>query len=136
MELVKMLVISTAGMKAQRERLQVIAENLANASTTASTPGGEPYRRKLISFENVFSRELGVEMVRVKGYTIDNSAFGQRNDPGHPAADDNGIVLLPNVNPIIEMADMREALRSYEANLGVIAASKSMVQRTIELLER
>ncbi len=136
MELLKTLHISTAGMKVQGKRLRVIAENIANAGTTAATPGGEPYRRKLITFENVFNRALGVSTVRVKGYTADQSDFLTRHDPNHPAADARGNVQLPNVNPVIEMADMREALRSYEANLGVIEASKTMVQRTLDLLAR
>ncbi len=136
MELLKMLHISTAGMKVQGDRLRVIAENLANASTTATTPGGEPYRRKLVTFENVLDRALGVTTVRTKGTTVDRSAFGMRHDPGHPAADDQGNVLLPNVNAMLEMADMREALRSYQANLGMIEASKTMVQRTLSILTR
>ena len=136
MELLKTLNISVAGMKVQSDRLRVIAENLANASTTAGVPGSEPYRRKLVIFENVLNRALGISTVRTKGITVDRSPFGQRYDPGHPAADERGNVLLPNVNPMMEMADMREALRSYQANLGVIEASKTMVQRTLSILTR
>ncbi len=136
MELLKTLHISAAGMRVQGDRLRVIAENLANASTTAGTPGSEPYRRKLVIFENVLNRALGVTTVRTKGTTVDRSAFGRLYDPGHPAADEQGNVLLPNVNPMMEMADMREALRSYQANLGMIEASKTMVQRTLSILTR
>ena len=136
MELIKTLQISAAGMKAQGERLRVIAENIANANTTALVPGGEPYRRELITFENVLDRELGEHIVQVAGYKRDQSAFGRRYDPGHPAADRDGYIQLSNVNSLIETTDMREALRSYEANLSVIEASRTMVQRTIDLLAR
>ena len=136
MELLKTLQISAAGMRAQGQRLRVIAENLANANSTAAGAGGEPYRRKLISFKNVLDRALGVATVRVVGYSFDTTQFTKRHDPGHPAADADGYVLLPNVNPLIEMADMREALRSYEANLSAIEASKIIVQRTIDLIAR
>ncbi len=134
MDLVKTLQISAAGMKAQSVRLRVIGENLANASSTASGAGGEPYRRKLISFENALDRELGISTVRVAGYSVDRSEFGKRHDPSHPAAGADGYVLMPNVNPLIEMADMREAMRSYESNLAVVEASKAMLKKTIDLL--
>lgn len=130
------LQIAAAGMKVQSQRLRVIGENIANASSTAQGAGGEPYRRKMISFENVLDRNLGVNTVRVANYTYDSAEFAKRYDPTHPAAGEDGFVLLPNVNTLIEMADMREALRSYEANLSVIEASKSMLQKTIDLLSR
>ncbi len=136
MDLVKTLQISAAGMKAQGQRLRVIGENLANASSTALDAGGEPYRRKLVSFKNTLDRALGVNTVQVARYSYDGSPFGKRYDPGHPAAGPDGYVLLPNVNALIEMADMREAMRSYEANLSVVEASKSMRRKTIELLAR
>ncbi len=136
MELLKTLVVSAAGLRAQGKRMRVIAENLANASTTAQAPGGEPYRRKLITFENVLDRELGTSTVQVKGYASDQSPFGKRYDPGHPAADADGYIELPNVNPLIEMTDMREALRSYEANLNVIEATRRIVRQTVDLLAR
>ncbi len=136
MELLKTLQISAAGLKVQGRRLRVIAENIANAGTTALAPGGDPYRRKRIDFENVLDRELGLRTVRVAGTSKDQSPFGKRFDPSHPAADADGYILLPNVNPLIEMSDMRETLRSYEANLSVIEASRSIVQRTIDLLAR
>ncbi len=133
-DMFKTLQISAAGMKVQSARLRVIGENIANASSTAQEPGGEPYRRKLISFENALDDNLGINKVRIAGYTYDKAEFGKRFDPSHPAAGEGGYLLLPNVNPLIEMADMREALRSYEANLSVVEASKSMLQKTIDLL--
>ncbi len=136
MELMKSLYVSAAGMKVQGKRLRVIAENIANAGSTALGSGGEPFRRKLITFANVLDRTLGIETVRVASYGFDKSGFIKRYDPGHPSAGADGFVLLPNVNPLIEMADMREALRSYDANLSVIEASKTIVQRTIDLLAR
>jgi flagellar basal-body rod protein FlgC len=136
MELVKTLQISAAGMKAQAARLRVIGENIANSSSTALDGNGEPYRRKTISFSNLLDRTLGFDTVQVASYGVDSSAFAKRYDANHPAAGPDGFVLLPNVNPLIEMADMREAMRSYEANLSVIEASKSMLRKTIELLAR
>ncbi len=133
-DMFKTLQIAAAGMKVQSSRLRVIGENIANASSTATTPGGEPYRRKMISFENALDRILGINTVRVANYSYDKAEFGKRYDPTHPSAGEDGFVLLPNVNALIEMADMREALRSYEANLSVVEASKSMLQKTIDLL--
>ncbi len=121
-------------MRAQGTRLRVIAENLANSSSLAQTPGGEPYRRKLVTFDNLLDRAIETEVVRVSGIETDNSAFGRRLQPGHPAADDDGYVLIPNVNALMEMSDMREAQRSYEANLQAIQASRSMLKKTIDIL--
>ena len=103
----KTLQIAAAGMKVQSSRLRVIGENIANASSTATTPGGEPYRRKMISFENALDRILGINTVRVANYSYDKAEFGKRYDPTHPSAGEDGFVLLPNVNALIEMADMR-----------------------------
>lgn len=126
--------VSAAGMKVQGTRLRVISENVANANSTALTPGGEPYRRKLVTFENVFNRQLGAEVVRVRDITRDTSDFQQRYEPGHPAADANGYVKTSNVNTLVEITDMREAERSYEANMRVLRASRGMLERTIDLL--
>ena len=134
MDLMKALHISASGLKAQGTRLRVIAENVANAESTPQRPGETPFRRKLVSFANVMNRALGFETVRVNGYDVDRSDFKKRFEPGHPAADGDGYVLLPNVNSIVEMADMREAQRSYEANLKVIEASRGMLQRAIGIL--
>ncbi|MBM3555181.1 MAG: flagellar basal body rod protein FlgC [Alphaproteobacteria bacterium] len=133
-ELIKASKISASGLKAQAERLRVISENLANAGSTAKVQGQDPYRRKLVTFANELDRALGARTVKVRQVTQDKSEFIKRFDPGHPAADKDGYVLTPNVNPLIELADLREAQRSYEANLSAIEISKSMVQRTVELL--
>ena len=134
MDLVKSLKISAAGMRAQGVRLRVIAENLANSRSVPEGPGVEPYRRKVVSFENRLDRALGVETVRVKRISEAPGAFVKRYDPTHPAADPDGYIQLPNVNPLIEMMDFREAQRTYEANLGVLEVAKRMLQRTIEIL--
>ncbi|MET4699108.1 flagellar basal-body rod protein FlgC [Constrictibacter sp. MBR-5] len=134
MDLVKSLQISASGMRAQGTRLRVIAENLANAQSTAQVPGGQPYQRKVVSFSNDLNRASGVEEVKADRVRLDSSEFERRYDPGHPAADADGYMLLPNVNPMVELMDMREAQRSYEANLNVLSASRSMLMRTIDML--
>ena len=126
--------ISAAGLKVQGERLRVISENIANAGSTALTPDQEPYRRKLVTFGNVLNRSLGTSLVEVRKVGRDPSEFGLRYQPGHPAADDTGYVKVSNVSTLIEMTDMREAQRSYEANLKVLQAARGMLQRTIDLL--
>jgi flagellar basal-body rod protein FlgC len=134
MDLMDSMKISASGMKAQGVRLRVIAENIANADSTAQSPGGQPYRRKLVTFANELDRALGAELVHIKGIESDRSDFTRRYEPGHPAADEEGYVLVSNVNSLIEMADMREAQRSYEANLKVVQASRTMLQQTVDLL--
>ncbi len=134
MELMKVLSISAAALKAQGTRLRVIAENVANADSTGQGPNSEPYRRKVVAFGSELNRELGLELVTVDNITSDPSEFNRRYNPGHPAADENGYVLLPNVNALIELTDMREAQRSYEANLKVIQSSRIMLERTIDIL--
>jgi flagellar basal-body rod protein FlgC len=129
------LKIAAAGMKVQGDRLRVVAENLANAQSTGQAPGEEPYRRKMVIFQNVLDKEMGTQTVKVAKRTQDMSDFNKKYDPTHPAADEQGYVLYPNVNTIVEMMDMREARRGYEANLGVIEVSKAMLARTIELLK-
>lgn len=135
MDIAKALAVSARGMDAQTARLRVIAENLANQETTGSTPGAAPYRRKVITFENRIDRALGTETVRVKAIAPDEGALPQRFDPSHPAADAQGYVKTPNVNSFIEVMDMREAQRSYSANLNVLEVTRSMLTRTIELLK-
>jgi flagellar basal-body rod protein FlgC len=135
MELNTALTISARGMDVQTARLRVIAENLANQDTTGSTPGGTPYRRKTITFGNQVEQALGVSTVKVKQVGRDNTEFLQRYDPGHPAADKNGYVRAPNVNSFVEVMDMREAERSYSANLAVMQVSRSMLTRTVEMLK-
>ena len=134
MNITKTMAISALGMKAQGARLRVIAQNIANADTAPLTPGGTPYSRKTITFRNALNRELGVETISVAEIGTSNSPFKLRYKPDHPAADKNGYVKMPNVNTLVEMMDMREAQRSYEANLGMVEISRSMMQRTLELL--
>lgn len=134
MSLADTLLISAAGMRAQGDRLRVVAENIANANSTALTPGGEPYRRKVVMFENVLDKEMGVEQVKVVKRGYDHSPFNLKYDPSHPAANAEGYVQYPNVNTIVEMMDMREARRGYEANLNVIEVSKALVNQTLALL--
>ncbi|WP_421709139.1 flagellar basal body rod protein FlgC [Algihabitans sp.] len=134
MDLYKTLDISASGMRAQGTRLRIISENIANASSTGQTPGAEPYRRKMVTFTNELDRALDAELVKVKDVGVDESDFSRRYNPGHPAADAEGYVLMPNVNSLIEMSDMREAQRSYEANLRVIQSSRAMLEQTIAIL--
>ncbi|PVB59909.1 flagellar basal body rod protein FlgC [Labrenzia sp. 011] len=134
MDLIKSLFISASGLKAQNGRMRIIAENIANASSTAKTPEEEPYRRKIPTFKTQFDRELGAEKVELGPIAEDKSEFESVHMPGHPAADENGYVLQPNVNTLIETTDMREAQRSYEANLNVIESTRRMLQRTIDIL--
>jgi flagellar basal-body rod protein FlgC len=134
MDLMESLMISAAGMRVQGERLRVIAQNVANVDSVSEVPGGDPYRRKTITFQNALDREMGMNLVKVKKVGLDPSEFTRKYDPSNPAADKSGYVKLPNVNALIEMNDMREAQRSYEANLKVIEVSRGMLQRTIDLL--
>lgn len=128
--------VSASGLKAQSDRLRIISQNIANAESTGTRPGEQPYRRKTIAFKDSLDRELGLEKVKVSRYGTDKSDFQKKYDPTHPAADEEGYVLMPNVNPIVEMMDMREARRGYEANLSVIETSKSMLTQTIGLLRQ
>jgi flagellar basal-body rod protein FlgC len=134
MDLMESLMISAAGMKVQGDRLRVVAENIANADSVSEVPGGDPYRRKTITFKNALDRELGLQTVQVTKVGVDHSDFRIKYDPGNPAADAKGYVKLPNVNSLIEMTDMREAQRSYEANLRAIEVARNMLQRTIDLI--
>ena len=127
--------IALSGMKAQTERLRVISENLANVDSTAQTPDATPYRRKVVSFKTELDKNSGAQTVKVDKVRNDQSEFQRRFDPKHPAADKDGYVLTPNVNPLIEMMDMREAQRSYEANLAVVSSSKQLLSRTVEMLK-
>lgn len=126
--------ISAAAMRTQGTRLRVIAENIANADSLPTEPAGLPYRRRVVTFSNILDSATGVDLVRVEDVGDDPTPFPRRYDPGHPAADDSGYVLESNVNALIEMTDMREAERSYEANLDVIRATKGMLQDTIDVL--
>ena len=132
--MIKTMRISTAGMQVQGARLRVISENIANADSLPQDANGKPYRRKLITFQNSLNRAMGLNMVKVHSIKADQSEFGKKFDPNHPAADEDGYVLTPNVNSLVEMSDMREAQRSYEANLQLIKASKAMLNGAIEIL--
>jgi flagellar basal-body rod protein FlgC len=134
--LMSSIAIASSGLKAQSMRMRVVAENVANANSTASTPGGDPYRRKTITFEAELNRSLGASLVEVKSIGVDRSSFKQVYDPSHPAADEDGYVKMPNVSTLIEMADMREATRAYEANLNMIEQARSMLMRTTDLIRR
>lgn len=133
-DMLKTLTISAAGMRAQGGRLKVIAENLANANSLPTGTDDAPYRRRVVVFRNVLDRDLGVRTVRLQAVRHDPTPFPQRFEPSHPAADGRGYVAAPNVNPLIEMADMREAHRSYEANLSVIKTTRTMLLDTIDIL--
>ena len=126
--------IASSGMKAQAQRLRVISENLANADSLAKTPGGMPYRRKVVTFRNELDRATGAELVKIGRVSRDRSQLERKYDPNHTAADADGYVLLPNVNPLVETMDMKEAQRTYEANLNVISVSKDMMTKTLDLI--
>lgn len=128
------LKIAASGISAQSARLRVVSENLANARSTADTPGADPYQRKTISFSDEIDRTSGVATVEIKRFGVDRTPFQTEYDPGNPAADEKGIVKYPNVNIMVEMADMREANRSYEANLQSIRQTRDLISATIDLL--
>ena len=134
MDFLKSLKIAASGLRAQGGRMRVVAENIANADSTAKTPGGDPYRRRIPTFQAAFDREADAQLVKLGPVRPDATDFERRYDPGHPAADAGGYVRLPNVNPLIESMDMREAQRSYEANLNVVGATRRMIQKTLEIL--
>ncbi|MCD8497261.1 MAG: flagellar basal body rod protein FlgC [Alphaproteobacteria bacterium] len=134
-ELLDSMVISASGMRAQGTRIRVISENIANADTAATTPGGDAYRRQLISFKNVMDRQMDLKTVKVDEISEDEKTpFILKYLPDHPGADADGYVKMPNINPLVEMMDVREAQRSYEANLTMIEQARGMVNRTIDVL--
>jgi flagellar basal-body rod protein FlgC len=128
------LKIAASGLEAQSTRLRVLAENMANSQSTAATPGANPYTRKLVTFDSEMDRATGAELVHVKNIGYDKTPFRAEYDPGSPAADAKGFVKLPNVNLIVEMADSREANRSYSANLQVVKQVRDLFTMTIDLL--
>jgi len=133
-DIIKTMRISSAGMRVQGERLRVISQNIANADALPQDAKGKPYRRQVVTFRNELDKSLGLKTVRVNKVQPDKSDFGKRYEPSHPAADPDGYVLTPNVNALIEMSDMREAQRSYEANLNAIKTSKAMLNLAIDVL--
>lgn len=134
MDLIKSMMVAASGLKAQSGRMRIIAENIANSQTTASTPGGDPYRRQAPVFEP--AKVAGAKGVRMSKVEPDQTEFRQEYDPGHPSADAKGYVKLPNVNTLVEAMDMREAQRAYEANLNVIETARAMQMRTLDLLKK
>jgi flagellar basal-body rod protein FlgC len=135
LDFMKTMAIAASGLRAQAGRMRIISENIANADSTPSSPGAEPYRRKVPTFRSEFDRALDTRLVEMGRVEPDKSDFRLKYEPGHPAADSNGNVKYPNVNPLVEMTDMREAQRSYEANVNVITATRRMLQRTIDILK-
>jgi flagellar basal-body rod protein FlgC len=134
-DFLKTMSIAASGLRAQAGRMRVISENIANADSTPNSPGADPYRRKIVTFSSEFDRALDAQTVELGKVRTDNSEFRLKYEPGHPAADSNGNVKYPNVNSLVEMTDMREAQRSYEANINVISATRRMIQRTIDILK-
>ena len=135
MDFIKSMSIAASGLRAQAGRMRILSENIANADSTASTAGGDPYRRKVPTFASELDRTLDARVVALGRVKPDTSDFRIKHEPGHPAADVNGNVKYPNVNSIVEMTDMREAQRSYEANLNVVSATRRMIQRTLDILK-
>jgi flagellar basal-body rod protein FlgC len=135
MDFLKSMQIAASGLRAQAGRMRVISENIANADSTPARPGADPYRRKVPTFASEFDRALEARTVSMGKVTMDKSDFRLKYEPGHPAADANGNVKYPNVNSLVEMTDMRDAQRSYEANVNVISATRRMIQRTIDILK-
>jgi flagellar basal-body rod protein FlgC len=133
-DFVKSLAIAATGLRAQSGRMRVIAENIANADSTAQQPGGDPYRRRIPTFSAEIDRSLESTVVKLGRIRADPSDFRSRYEPGHPAADPRGYVKYPNVDTLIETTDMRDAQRSYEANLNIVSATRRMIQRTLAIL--
>jgi flagellar basal-body rod protein FlgC len=134
MDFLKSMSIAASGLRAQSGRMRVISENIANADSTAQTPAGNPYRRKVPTFASELDRSLDARVVSLGRIRPDASDFKLKYEPGHPAADANGNVKYPNVNSLVEMTDLREAQRSYEANLNIVSATRRMIQRTLDIL--
>ena len=135
MDFLKSITIAASGLRAQAGRMRIISENIANADSTAANATADPYRRKIPTFRSEVDRALGANVVDLGRVASDQSSFRTKYQPGHPAADTNGNVKYPNVNSLVEMTDMRDAQRSYEANVNVISATRRMLQRTIEILK-
>ena len=135
MDFIRSIAIAASGLRAQAGRIRVISENIANADSVAQTAGGDPYRRRVPTFTSQLDRQLESRVVALGPVRNDPSDFKIKHEPGNPAANAAGDVKYPNVNPLIEMTDMRDAQRSYEANVNVIGATRSMIQRTLDILK-
>ncbi|EHS53743.1 MULTISPECIES: flagellar basal body rod protein FlgC [unclassified Rhizobium] len=129
------LKIAGSGLEAQSTRMRIVSENIANARSTGDTPGADPYRRKTITFGSELDKVSGAQVIEVEKLGFDKSDFIEEYDPGNPAADERGVVKMPNVNVLIEMGDMRETNRTYEANLQTIKQTRDMISQTISLLK-
>ena len=132
--LLSSLKIAASGLPAQSTRMRIVSENIANAQTTGTPPGSDPYQRKMVSFQSELDRVSGAQMVSVDKVNRDDSPFILESDPGNPAANADGYVKMPNVRMLVEMADMREANRSYEANIQVVKQAREIINMTIDLL--
>jgi flagellar basal-body rod protein FlgC len=134
MDLGNSMVVAASGMRAQSTRMRIIAENIANGNSTPTTPGADPYRRKIATMSSTFDKQLEATVVKAGKPIMDQTPFRSQYDPGNPAADKQGYIKMPNVDNLVEIMDMREAQRSYEADLSVMDASKTMLARTVDLL--
>jgi flagellar basal-body rod protein FlgC len=135
MDFIKSSAIAASGLRAQAGRMRIISENIANADSTAANPDADPFRRRIPTFSTAFDRALDARVVSLGKIKTDTSQFRVKYEPGHPSADAKGYVKYPNVNSLVEMTDMREAQRSYEANVNVISATRRMIQRTLDILK-
>jgi flagellar basal-body rod protein FlgC len=134
-DFIKSIAVAATGLHAQAGRMRVISENIANADSTAQVRGGDPYRRRIVTFRSHLDRELGANVVGLGQIASDNSDFRIRHEPDNPLADAKGDVKYPNVNSLVEVTDFRDAQRCYEANLNVITATRRMLQRTLDILK-
>ena len=134
-DFLKSLTIAASGLHAQLGRMRIITENIANADSTAQTAGGDPYRRRIVTFSSALDSAIGADLVKLGPVQTDKSDFRIKHEPGNPAANANGDVKYPNVNTLVELTDLRDAQRSYESNLNVISATRRMLQRTIDILK-
>ncbi|MFY9762853.1 MAG: flagellar basal body rod protein FlgC [Xanthobacteraceae bacterium] len=135
MDFMKSLTIAASGLRAQMGRMRIITENIANADSLATTPGGDPYRRRIVTFSSELDRSIGADVVKLGRVQPDSSDFLVRHEPGNPAANAQGDVKYPNVNTLVELTDLRDAQRSYEANLNIVTATRKMMQLTIDMLK-
>lgn len=135
MDFVKSIAIAASGLRAQAGRMRILSENIANADSTAQTPGEDPYRRRIPTFTSALDRALDARTVALGPVALDKAQFTEKYQPGHPAANAQGYVKFPNINSLVETTDMREAQRSYEANVNVIGAARRMISRTLDILK-
>jgi flagellar basal-body rod protein FlgC len=135
MDFIKSIAIAASGLRAQAGRMRILSENIANADSTAQTPGDDPYRRRIPTFTSTLDRALDARTVTLGPVAVDQAKFIEKYQPGHPAANAQGYVKFPNVNSLVEQTDMREAQRSYEANVNVIGAARRMISRTLDILK-